>query len=256
MAWSAAQYVKFENERTRAVRDLLAQVPELPAGIAYDLGCGPGNSTELVIARFPDRQVVGIDSDADMLAAARKRLPNSRFEHGDLARWSPPQPAALLFANAVYQWVPEHVAVFARLMDHLAPGGVLAVQMPDNRGEPNHTEMDATSEDPRWAAHFSADHPRRAPLPPTLAYYNALNAKAARIDIWHTIYNHPMADAAAIVEWVKGTGIRPYLAKLPQDQQEPFLEAYRQRLERAYPKTADGRVLLRFPRLFIVAVKG
>lgn len=256
MTWSAAQYVKFEDERTRAARDLLAQVPAVPDGIVYDLGCGPGNSTELVIARFPDRQVVGVDSDADMLAAARRRLPAKHFEHGDLARWSPPQPAALFFANAVFQWVPDHVAVCARLMDHLVPGGVLAVQMPDNRGEPNHTEIDATTEDPRWATYFSTDHPRRAPLPPALAYYDALNAKAARIDIWHTIYNHPMADAAAIVEWVKGTGIRPYLAKLPQKEQEPFLEAYRQRLERAYPRAGDGRVLLRFPRLFMVAVKG
>lgn len=255
MAWSAAQYVKFEGERTRAVRDLLAQVPDLPPGPAYDLGCGPGNSTELVAERFADRQTIGIDSDEDMLAAARKRLPGITFAHGDLSGWTPPVRAALLFANAVFQWVPGHIAVFERLMDHLAPGGVLAVQMPDNRGEPNHTEMDAVTDDPRWAAYFAASHPRRPPLPPTIAYFDALSKRAARVDIWHTIYNHPMADAAAIVEWVKGTGIRPYLDKLPDEEQPGFLESYRQRIERAYPRTADGRVLLRFPRLFLVAVK-
>ncbi|MBD9371444.1 trans-aconitate 2-methyltransferase [Rhizobium sp. ARZ01] len=256
MAWSAAQYVKFEDERTRAARDLLAQVPALPDGIAYDLGCGPGNSTELLVERFPYHSIVGVDSDGDMLGAARKRLPDIEFARGDLSTWTPPQPAALLFANAVFQWVPDHIAVLSRLMEALVSGGILAVQMPDNRGEPNHTEMDATTEDPRWATYFSTHHPRRPPLPPTIAYYDALAAKAARVDIWHTIYNHPMADAATIVEWLRGTGLRPYLAKLPADEQEPFLEAYRQRLENAYPPAADGRVLLRFPRLFMVAVKG
>lgn len=256
MAWSAAQYLKFEDERTRAARDLLAQVPPLADGIAYDLGCGPGNSTELLLGHLPGRQVVGIDSDADMLATARSRLPDTAFDFGDLADWTPPQPAALLYANAVFQWVPDHVAVLSRLMDHLVAGGVLAVQMPDNRGEPNHREIDATAADSRWAHHFSADHPARPPLPPAIAYYDALAAKATRIDIWHTIYNHPMADAAAIVEWMKGTGIRPYLARLPQHEQDAFLDAYRLRLDNAYPKTIDGRVLLRFPRLFVVAVRG
>ncbi|HVK90837.1 MAG TPA: trans-aconitate 2-methyltransferase [Mycoplana sp.] len=254
MGWSAAQYVKFEDERTRAARDLLAQVPPLPDGVAYDLGCGPGNSTELVIARFPAHTVIGIDSDPDMLAAARRRLPDRQFEHGDLATWTPPEPAALLFANAVFQWVPDHLAVLARLMDLLAPGGVLAVQMPDNLGEPSHIGMAATARDLRWAPYF-ADKPARAPLPPVAAYYDALAPKAARLDIWHTIYNHPLADAAAIVEWVKGTGLRPYLARLPAEAQDGFLEAYRQGLEKAYPQTADGHVLLRFPRLFMVAVK-
>jgi trans-aconitate 2-methyltransferase len=135
MAWSAEQYVKFEDERTRAARDLLAQVPELPEGEVYDLGCGPGNSTELLVGRFPGHTVAGVDSDADMLDAARKRLPEQRFHQGDLTDWTPPEPAVLLFANAVFQWVPDHVAVLSRLMDHLKPGGVLAIQMPDNRGE-------------------------------------------------------------------------------------------------------------------------
>lgn len=130
MAWSAAQYVKFEGERTRAARDLLAQVPALPAGPAYDLGCGPGNSTELVAERFADHQTIGIDSDEDMLAAARKRLPGITFAHGDLSVWTPPVPAALLFANAVFQWVPDHIAVFERLMDHLVPAACWRCRCP------------------------------------------------------------------------------------------------------------------------------
>ncbi|MCD2180895.1 trans-aconitate 2-methyltransferase [Rhizobium sp. GN54] len=255
MGWSAAQYLQFEDERTRPARDLLSQVPDLPAGTVYDLGCGPGNSTELLLARFPGHAVTGIDSDADMLAAARRPLPQLAFDFGDLSGWTPPAPAALLYANAVFQWVPEHLAVLSRLMDHLVPGGVLAVQMPDNRTEPSHVAMDTVAEDGRFARYFATDHPRRPTLPPPLAYYDALSAKAARVDIWHTIYNHPMRDAAAIVEWVKGTGIRPYLAKLPAEEQDGYLEAYRQRIEQDYPRAADGRVLLRFPRLFLVAVR-
>lgn len=256
MGWSAVQYLQFEDERTRPARDLLAQVPNLPAGTVYDLGSGPGNSTELLLSRFPGHSVVGIDSDADMLAAARRRLPQITFEFGDLSTWTPPAPAALFYANAVFQWVPEHPAVLARLMDHLVPGGVLAVQMPDNLGEPSHVAMDTTARDARWARHFAGEHPRpRTPLPPPIGYFDALSPKAARVDIWHTIYNHPMADAAAIVEWVKGTGIRPYLARLPEEERAGFLEAYRQLLDDAYPPAANGTRLLRFPRLFVVAVR-
>ncbi|QRM54659.1 trans-aconitate 2-methyltransferase [Sinorhizobium sp. BG8] len=255
MVWSAEQYVKFEGERTRAARDLLAQVPPLPAGPVYDLGCGPGNSTELLVRRFEDHTVIGVDSDANMLDAARKRLPGTPFEQGDLSVWSPPSPAALFYANAVFQWVPEHIAAFKRLFKALVPGGVLAVQMPDNRGEPNHVLMDETTVDSRWSGFFAENHPRRPPLPSPRQYYDALADGAAHVDIWHTVYNHPMADTAAIVEWMKGTGIRPYLDRLPPEEQAPFLESYRKRLVSAYPPLADGRVLLRFPRLFIIAVR-
>jgi trans-aconitate 2-methyltransferase len=143
MAWSAAQYLKFEDERTRPARDLLAQVPaDLVAGTVYDLGCGPGNSTELLVERFPGRGVRGVDNAGDMLKAARQRLPGVDFVECDLARWRPHEPAALLFANAVFQWLPDPVALMARLMDGLRPGGVLAVQMPDNRNEPSHLLME------------------------------------------------------------------------------------------------------------------
>lgn len=256
MVWSAGQYLKFEDERTRPARDLLAQVPDLPAGTVYDLGCGPGNSTALIAQRFPGRGVRGVDSDRDMLRAARERLPGLDFVEANLSRWMPHEPAALLFANAVFQWVPDHLAVLCRLMDRLRPGGVLAVQMPDNLAEPSHVAMDETAEDPRFRGRFAGDNPKRAPLPPPAAYFDALLPRAARVDIWHTVYNHPMADAAAIVEWVKGTGIRPYLQRLAPEERDGFLEAYRLRLEALYPPMADGRVLLRFPRLFIVAVKG
>ena len=256
MAWSAAQYLKFEDERTRPAADLLAQVPAgLLAGTVYDLGCGPGNSTELLVRRFPGRGVRGVDNAADMLKAARERLPGVDFVECDLARWRPHEPAALLFANAVFQWLPDHMDVLARLMDGLRPGGVLAVQMPDNLAEPSHLLMEESALAGPWRTAFADGTPRRRPLPPPEAYFDALGPKAARVDVWRTVYNHPMADAAAIVEWVKATGLRPYLDRIPAGARDGFLADYEERIGRAYAPMADGRRLLRFPRLFIVAVK-
>lgn len=256
MAWSASQYVKFEDERTRPARDLLAQVPLQSVRHAVDLGCGPGNSTELIVERYGAAAVSGLDSDLNMLEAARKRLPGTAFVEADLATWQPAEPADLLFANAVFQWLPNHLDIFDRLMDGLAPGGVLAVQMPDNLGEPSHLMMEETAHAGPWKAAFEKKSVRRNPLPPPSTYYSRLIAKASRVDIWHIVYNHPMANGAAIVEWVKGTGLMPYLANAGEEHKEAFLADYLQRVEKAYPEMADGRVLLRFPRLFMVAVKG
>ena len=255
MAWSSAQYLKFEDERTRPAHDLLAQVPLETATRAYDLGCGPGNSTALLVARFGRESVIGLDSDPNMLAAARSRLKGTRFLEADLETWQPPEPADLLYANAVFQWVPDHLGALARLMDGLKPGGVLAVQMPDNLQEPSHLAMEEVASQGPWRAAFTSRNPKRDPLPPPAAYIERLAAKSQRVDVWHTVYNHPMANADAVVEWMKGTGLRPYLDIAGPAHAEAFTEAYRARLATLYTPMADGRVLFRFPRLFVVAVR-
>ncbi len=255
MAWSAEQYLKFEDERTRPARDLLAQVPLGSARRIIDLGCGPGNSTELLVDRFAEADVEGVDQDADMLAAARRRLPLCRFVAADLAAWMPEAQVDLLFANAVFQWIPDHLTVLDRLMDGLVTGGVLAVQMPDNLGEPSHLLMEETARSAAFADAFAGRTIRRPQLPAPRAYFERLDGKAARIDLWHTAYQHRLAGPQAIVEWVKGTGLRPYLDALPEERRAEFLAAYLDRIANAYPPLADGTVLLRFPRLFLVAVK-
>ena len=255
MAWSAGQYLKFEDERTRPARDLLAQVPLERISRAIDLGCGPGNSTELIAERYGTAGVSGLDSDTNMLEAARKRMPGTEFLEADLSTWQPDKPVDLLFANAVFQWLPNHLDIFDRLMDGLQAGGVLAIQMPDNLNEPSHLMMEETAKNGPWSEAFARKSVRRNTLPSPSVYYDRLIGKSARIDIWHINYNHALDNAAAIVEWVKGTGLRPYLDNAGAEHRDAFTADYLGRIEKAYPPLADGKVLLRFPRLFLVAVK-
>lgn len=251
--WNADLYLRFAAERTRPAAELLARVPLETPTLAVDLGCGPGNSTELIAERFPAARVEGIDTSPDMLEKARARLPKARFSQGDVGDLRLDAPADLIFANAVLQWLTDHEALFPRLIDNLAPGGVLAVQMPDNLGEPSHRLMREVAAEPAFAAKTGAAEKVRARILSVEAYYDLLVPGAASIDIWRTTYCHVLADAPAIVEWVRATGLRPFLDPLDEEEQAAFLAAYTQRIAAAYPSRADGSVLLPFPRLFIVA---
>jgi trans-aconitate 2-methyltransferase len=252
--WSARQYLIFEDERTRPPRDLLAQVPLQQPRRVVDLGCGPANSTELLVERFPLSEVIGLDSSPDMLRKARERLPNHQFIAADVAAWSPEPGTDLLFSNATFQWVPNHPHHMRRLLSALPSGSVLAVQMPDNTHEPaNALQADVAANGP-WAKDLSPAKPRADLLSPE-AYYDLLKPACSQIDIWHSIYNHVMATPQAIVEWFKGSSLQPYLSLLDDAMRERFLAAYTERVVAAYKPRFDGKVLLRFPRLFIVAVR-
>jgi trans-aconitate 2-methyltransferase len=253
--WSARQYLKFEDERTRPPRDLLAQVPLQRPHRAVDLGCGPGNSTELLVERFPQSEIIGLDSSPDMLRKARERLPNCTFVEADIATWQPDPDTDLIFGNAVMQWLPDHPAIMRRLLEKLPDGGVLAIQMPDNTREPALMFQREVGASGPWANDPEVKAAARDDLPSPEAYYDILKPACARIDIWHTIYNHVMATPQAITEWFKGSSLQPFLSPLDAAAREQFLAAYTKKIVGAYRPRFDGKVLLRFPRLFILAVR-
>jgi trans-aconitate 2-methyltransferase len=256
MSWSAKQYVAFEDERTRPVRDLLSGLPDMNVRRAMDLGCGPGNSTEVLQARFPGAQVSGIDSSDDMIVAARKRLPQLNFAVADVTNWHDSGPYEVILANAVFQWVPDHAALFPALIGKLAMGGALAVQMPDNLDSPAHRLMRDTAARGPWSHKLAQAAEARAPLSDAEWYYQLLRPVATRTELWRTTYYHALAGgAAAIVEWFKGSGLRSYLEPLDEPERSAYLARYTEAIAQAYPALPDGSVLLPFPRLFLVAIR-
>jgi trans-aconitate 2-methyltransferase len=255
MTWSAAQYLKFENERTRPVRDLVQRIPLAQVETAADIGCGPGNSTEVLRERYPEARIIGVDSSPDMIQAARKRLPDMTFEVADIREWRPKEPLDVILANAVFQWIPSHETLFPTLIAKLKPGGALAAQMPDNLEEPSHRLMSEVASDGPWAAKLKDAAAARTERHLADWYFRLLRAHAPHVDIWRTTYFHPLAGAQAIVEWLKGTGLRPFLDPLDETEREAFLARYEGRIAKAYPAEPGGTVLLPFPRLFVVAAR-
>jgi trans-aconitate 2-methyltransferase len=257
-SWDAAQYTRFEAERNRPIHDLLAQLPDEGIRRAVDIGCGPGNSTELLLRRWPGAEVRGMDNSPEMIAAARERLPGVHFELADAAAWSSDGFAPdLVLSNAVLHWVPDHARVLPALLRELAPGGWLAVQMPDNLQEPAHRLMREVAAQGPWAERLAAAVARRdAPLAAD-GYFRILREAAAHVDLWRTTYHHQLAGGPrAVVEWFKGSGLRPFLQPLTPDEQAEYLARYEAALAGAYAPLADGTVLLPFPRLFFIARRG
>jgi len=253
--WSAGQYLKFEDERTRPPRDLLARVPLGEPRLVVDLGCGPANSTALLVERFPKAEIIGLDSSPDMLGKARARLPRCTFIAADIGTWAPAPRTDLIFANAALQWVRDHPLVMRRLVEALPAGGVLAVQMPDNTREPSHALQREVAAHGPWAENPEVKAAARGDLPPPEVYYDLLKPVCSHIDIWHTVYEHALASPQAIVEWFKGSALQPYLSPLAAGERAAFLSAYAEKIAAAYPPRVDGKVLLKFPRLFVVAVR-
>ncbi|WP_181704001.1 trans-aconitate 2-methyltransferase [Chthonobacter albigriseus] len=251
--WSPSSYLTFEDERTRAARDLLAAVPLAEARAVVDVGCGPGNSTELLARRYTEAAVTGFDTSPAMLEAARSRVPSARFVAGDAATWEPDGPVDLFFANAVLQWVPDPLSAMERLVGLLADSGVMAVQMPDNVTEPSHRLMTEAARAGGWGDRLAGA--ARAPLASVGEIYDRLAPRVRRLEIWHTAYNHALPGPEAVVDFVRSTGLKPFLDRLDAAEQAAYLALYQARIAEAYPRRADGRVLLRFPRVFIVAVR-
>ena len=253
--WDAELYLRFGRERTRAAIDLAARVEAAVPARVVDLGCGPGNSTAVLRARWPTAEVVGVDSSPEMIAAAKASDPAGRWELGDLATWADGRPFDVVYSNAALQWVPGHAAVFPRLFGLVAPGGALAVQVPAHFESPLHRLMEQIADRPGWRGNPSSAKTALTVERPEF-YYDVLSPLAARVDLWVTEYWHVMEGPSAIVAWIRGTGLRPFLAALADDAERVEFERQLLRgVEQAYPRQADGRVLFPFRRLFVVAYR-
>lgn len=257
--WSPRQYLKFAQPRARPALDLLDVVmrafsrDEGPRAV-FDLGCGTGITTRLLAERWPAARVTGIDSSPPMLAQARALTDDASIEwrEADLAAWSPPGDADLLFSNAALQWLDNHEQLFPHLIGPLRPGALLAVQMPRNYDQPSHENMVAAARSGPWWARLEPIM-RTRPVARPEDYFDILAAHARELDIWETTYVHALEGDDAVLEWTAGTGLRPYLQALEGEDRNGFLAAYGELTRAAYPRRADGRTLFPFRRLFIVA---
>jgi trans-aconitate 2-methyltransferase len=253
--WDPAKYLEFAGPRLQPALDLLARVPLAAPATVYDLGCGAGNVTRLLRQRWPRAVITGVDASVAMLKAAAEAAPGVRWVEADLETWAPPRPADLIFSNAALQWLDDHARLFPRLLGALAPGGVLAVQMPRNHAAPSHAEMVRAADAGPWRERL-APLLRRAPTAAPALYHDWLAPHAARLEIWETEYLHVLEGDRPVVEWTRGSALKPLLDALDAPAREAFLADYAARVAAAYPRRADGRTLFPFRRLFIVGSPG
>ncbi len=221
--WDAAHYLKYGDERTWAAADLAACVNlEQPRAMA-DLGCGPGNSTQILRSRWPQADTVGIDNSPEMIQAAKRSFPDQNWLLADAAEWSPAEPVNLVYSNAALQWLPNHAVLIPHLFRLVASDGALAFQIPSSSFATVRKLIHEISHDPAWTERMDAARSALTMERPKF-YYDALVDGATDLDIWETEYNHIMESKAAIVDWISSTGLRPFLTALDSDnKRDSFL---------------------------------
>ncbi|MFA7429687.1 MAG: trans-aconitate 2-methyltransferase [Rhodospirillaceae bacterium] len=254
MSWDPALYLKYGGERTRPAADLLARVPVIDPLQVVDLGCGPGNSTALLAARWPSAHVTAIDSDHAMLDRAWRSGPRCRYLQADITTWQPDQPPDVIFSNAVLHWLDDHATLFPRLMRLLPPGGVLAVQMPCNFEAPSHALLRQVARSGPWAKTLEPLL-RDKPVAEPEIYHRWVAPLSSALEIWETTYLVRLSGADPVLSWVRGTALRPLLDALDDKAAGMYEATYAERLREAYPREADGVTLFPFRRLFIVATR-
>ena len=251
MQWDPTQYLRYTDERLRPALDLMARVPLAAPARVLDLGCGPGNVTAILAQRWPGAEVTGLDGSAAMLDKARAAAPACRFVEGSFATWEPPAKVDLLYSNAALHWLGDHRHLFPRLLGHLAPGGVFAVQMPAMHDAPLRALQHEVAANGPWAESLVD-----AGAPPAILtagqYYDLLRPHLENLDIWQTTYLHVLPGEDAVVQWASGTSLKPFLDRLAGPLRTGFLKAYADALRPEYKRRADGMTLLPFQRLFLL----
>jgi trans-aconitate 2-methyltransferase len=252
--WDAGQYLRYGGERSRPFFDLIAQVGAVEPGFVADLGCGPGNLTAVLAQRWPGATVVGVDNSAEMIAAATADAPpelaNLAFELGDVRHWRPARPVDVLVCNAVLQWVPDHQQLLLDWADLLAPGGWLAFQLPGNFDQPSHAIIRELASSAHWRGPLSGASLNRQAEDPA-GYLELLARPGYQVDAWETSYLHVLPGSDPVLEWTKGTTLRPVLAALDAEQAAAFVREYAARLREVYQPREFGTIFP-FRRVFTV----
>jgi len=265
--WDPAQYLHFDDDRTRPCRDLVMRIALEAPRCVVDLGCGPGNSTAVLAERWPAAAFLGLDSSAEMIETARRTSAEreSRAAHaagmswavGDITTWTRETSDTydLVFSNAALQWVPDHATLYPQLLAHVAPGGALAVQVPDNFGAAAHRIMRELAASDSWRSRFPTRGVREWYVHDLTFYYDLLVPHATRIDAWSTEYLHILPSPDAIVEWYRGSGLRPFLDALSNEDKPRFVDAFRTEIHAAFAPQPNGSVLFPFRRFFLIVYR-
>ena len=250
--WNPEQYEKFIKDRTQPAIDLANKLEVKEAKRILDLGCGTGNSTKILKDRFPNARVIGADNSDEMLAKAKKTHPDIEFIHlnvgGDLSEVK--ERFDIVFSNACIQWIPNHKILLPKLMLLLRRGGVLAVQIPIQSEHPVHIIMNELVTTAKWKDKLSQRNYNNLS---TSEYYDVLSGISDDFEMWETIYCHRMPSYESIIEWYKGTGLRPYLEQLSETDVEDFVSDVYRELKNRYKIQRNGEIMFRFPRLFFIA---
>ena len=256
--WDPVAYLRFAGERARPFADLIARVRHETPAVVVDLGCGEGALTASLARRWPSARVLGIDSSAEMLAAASAHADGERlsFQRADVRDWEPGGNVDVVVSNAVLHWVPGHPLLLARWAAWLDPDGELAVQVPGNFRAPTHTLLAELCRSPRWSARAAAPAPPPDAVLEPADYLEVLSGAGLAADVWETTYTHVLTGPDPVLRWVRSTVLRPVLAVLEPDEREDLTAAYAAALREAYPLRPDGSTLLPFRRVFAVGRRG
>ena len=254
-AWNTGLYLQFCNERTQPAIDLIARMNIADPKNMIDLGCGPGNSTEMLKLRWPSATVAGLDSSPEMIASAKQRYPEQKWLLGDLATWCDGAFYDVVFSNAALHWIPDHAGLVPRLMSQVAPGGALAFQIPTSSKSALQPIILNAANEPEWRGQMAGADTVMTSESPAF-YYDVLAGRASSVDIWETEYCHVMPDHAAILNWISSTRLRPFLDRLDSPaQQTRFTALITEGLHATYPVQRNGKVLFPFRRLFVIAYR-
>ena len=252
--WNSEQYLKFKKDRTQPSIDLANRLDFKKPQRIIDIGCGPGNSTAVLKKRYPDAYVLGVDFSPNMIEKAKSEHSDIDFMLFDATKdfEKLDEKFDIVFSNACIQWVPNHKKLLADMMSILNPDGIMAIQVPMNFEEPIHKILSELITDKKWSGRFE---PRIFYTLNESKYFDILSEQTKNFEIWKTIYCHRMPSHQSIIEWYKSTGMKPYLDVLNEEEKKEFTADVLKKVSKEYPVQANGEIIFKFPRFFMLAKK-